>query len=189
MRLLSVFIFLSLIVACDSDWVPGIQASSESEKVDTISMLPHPEVKGKVFLLGPKINSDQCKLEEDDCTCCRERIAFLNDSDFISISYCEENQSYCKGRYRFYGPQVILNFSGKRVDHLLQKDLIYKSADKKTLSERQNQNSQWVLVKFDCGSQLGLKNETESLFGFEDSLTCSAIQDDIQQKHIFDSFE
>ncbi|MFY8021939.1 MAG: hypothetical protein ACOVP1_12105 [Bacteroidia bacterium] len=180
---------MNCLVACDADWVPGIQASSESEKIDSFSMLPHPEVNGKVFLLGPQVNSANCNLAEDACSCCRERIVFINDSNFISISYCEDNQSYCKGNYRFYGPQVILNFSGKRIDHILQKDLIYKSADKKTLSQRQNQTQQWILVPFNCGSHQGLKNESESLFGFEDSLSCLAIENDIREKRIFDSFE
>ena len=186
MKLLQYLIFILLISACNSDWVPGIQSSSNRAEIDSFLLLPHPEVKGSVYLFGPKMDSLNCKLSDDSCTCCRERLVFTNDSEFVSISYCEENESFCKGKYMFYGPQLILNFSNKRIDYILQKDHLYKSADKRTISERTTQMAPWILVNYNCPVKNGLKNETESLFGFADTVSTEFIINEMKSTGVFE---
>jgi hypothetical protein len=186
MKLLQYLIFIFLISSCDSDWVPGIKASSDKAEIDSFLLLPSPKVKGSVFLFGPKVDSLNCKLSEAACNCCRERLIFTNDSEFIAISYCEENESFCKGKYIFYGPQVILNFSNKRFDYILQKDHLYKSADRRTISERVNQMAPWIFVNFNCSEKIGLKNESETLFGFEDTVSTDFMVNDIAGKGILE---
>jgi hypothetical protein len=186
MKLLQFLIFIFLISSCDSDWLPGIQSSSNKAEIDSFLLLPHPQVGNSVFLFGPKFDSLNCKLFDDSCTCCRERLVFTNDSEFISISYCEKNESFCKGKYIFYGPQVILNFGNKRIDYILQKDHLYKAADKFTIAERNNQIAPWILVNFNCSDKIGLKNETESLFGFADTVSTDFMLTQMKNKGILD---
>jgi hypothetical protein len=179
---------LTCCISCDSDWLPGIKSSINKTEVDSFSLLPHANVQGKMFLFSPGIDTVNC-YQKDSCTCCRERIIFENDSEFISISYCEQNESYCKGKYVLYGPQVILNFNAVRVDYILQKDLIYKTEDKITVSERISPTNQWILAEFGCQSKKGLKTENENLFGFEDSIDKNEYLEQIKHKGILDKLK
>lgn len=63
-----------------------------------------------VYYFTSNFDSTNCKVFSA-CDCCSENIVFLNESEFITISYCLGNEGYFKGNYVILDSTLQLNFN------------------------------------------------------------------------------
>lgn len=166
-------IFLGIVLAlgllsfssCEDDnlfW--GAFNKEEVQEVDSALLLPHPELTGTVYLMGRKTDNSLCQ-PDTSCECCLERLIFVNDSEFVSIGYCQKNESYVRGKYRYFGSRIILNFNGFRKEKLHLGMLEKKNRDSLVTSERLVSTNHWELNYFECEGKQALKDEENYLVG------------------------
>lgn len=67
------------------------------------------KLTGKVYFFGPRFDSIKCEIDAG-CDCCSDNILFINDSNFVHISYCMDDDSYYKGKYIIHKDKVILKY-------------------------------------------------------------------------------
>ena len=67
------------------------------------------KLTGKVYFFGPRFDSIKCEIDAG-CDCCSDNILFINDSNFVHISYCMDDDTYYKGKYIIHKDKVILKY-------------------------------------------------------------------------------
>lgn len=158
---------LVLFSACEDDtlfW--GALNQDKQARTDSVVVLPHPNLKGMVFLMGRKVPGNTC-LPDSSCECCLERLIFVNDSEFVSIAYCQKNESYVRGRYHYLGSRIVLNFGGFRKEKLHLGTVENKNRESEVKSERQVETNHWELNYFECEGRPALVDEGNVLVGLK----------------------
>ena len=67
-----------------------------------------------VYYFTSDFDSTNCKVYSA-CDCCSENVLFLNEHEFITISYCQGNESYFKGKYVILDNTLQLNYDSSYV--------------------------------------------------------------------------
>lgn len=96
-RHLILFIFIIGLVSCESPTSVSSDNSNHSDSIQTVSPI---SLAGQVYFYAPELDTITCKAT-GACDCCSGEFLFLNDSEFVSVDYCEFDASYNKGMYRF----------------------------------------------------------------------------------------
>jgi hypothetical protein len=72
---------------------------------------------GKLYLFAPEFDSTNL-VATGACDCCSSNIAFLDDSIFLNIDYCEDGCTYVKGKYRYDNQQLVLNYDSVTIEKI-----------------------------------------------------------------------
>lgn len=67
-----------------------------------------------VYYFTSNFDSTNCKVYSA-CDCCSENVVFLNERKFITISYCQGNEGYYKGKYVILDSTLQLNYESSYV--------------------------------------------------------------------------
>ena len=100
--LLSIF-FLFGLFSCNK--TESSQANNKS-LLDSTNINRMTSLSGQVYFYAPEIDSLTCEAI-GACDCCSGNLIFLNDSDFISMDYCESSTSYTRGTYHFLNNNLL----------------------------------------------------------------------------------
>jgi len=73
------------------------------------------KLTGQLYYVAPDIDPKDGHLS-GACDCCSQNVAFLNDSEYVSVNYCEGDESYMKGKYKIKDKVVVFTTDGILVD-------------------------------------------------------------------------
>lgn len=167
---------LGFIVACETSQVPVKQETSN-------------ELNGKVYLFGVQFNEDACQALVP-CDCCAAHLSFLNNTEFISTSYCMGSESFRKGTYTLAGDNLFLRYQRgcvvkeynweSEVDSTLSEKYFIKKEDLKALTKK--------LSGFRCGGTLCFKDSSshQDYFGSLDELTLASMIISMKESEIWE---
>lgn len=74
-----------------------------------------------VYYFGPTIDSASAKVLAE-CDCCTDNILFINEKEFVAISYCMADKTVSKGNYTIQANKVILYYDGLFVNKIRNLD-------------------------------------------------------------------
>ncbi len=72
---------------------------------------------GKLYFFAPEFDSTHL-VATGECDCCSANIAFLDDSIFLNIDYCEDGCTYGKGKYQINDQELTLNYDSVTVEKI-----------------------------------------------------------------------
>ena len=70
---------------------------------------------GQVYFFAPELDSASCEAI-DACDCCASNVLFLDDTNFVTISYCESDEQIFRGTYKIDNYEVYLQYDSIEVD-------------------------------------------------------------------------
>lgn len=112
---------------------------------------------GKAYFFGPAFDKKSCTVIAE-CDCCSSNILFLNERDFIAISYCEAEQEFLKGHYQIIGESVVLNYNSLSVDkeynYEKETDTVNEDLPDYFITTKKSPATKEVLKGFNCKGQL-----------------------------------
>jgi hypothetical protein len=74
-------------------------------------------LEGKLYFFAPEFDSTNL-VATGECDCCSANIAFLDDSIFLNIDYCEDGCTYVKGKYQINDQELTLNYDSVTVEKI-----------------------------------------------------------------------
>jgi len=157
-------ILLTFIIGLYSCNTKSHQMTSEENSVSIIKNLA-----GQVYFFAPEFDSTTCEVSAA-CDCCTEDILFLNNSNFIHISYCLSEEQVFKGTYKIDNDKVYLKYDSLNIHieynwiHIeynqdMKIDTI-ESAEKEYIINLQKTNfDNIILTAFTCNGQVFFKTD------------------------------
>lgn len=128
-----------------------------------------------VYYFTSNFDSTNCKVYSA-CDCCSENVVFLNESEFVTISYCQGNEGYFKGKYVILDSTLQLNFNSSYVlneyNWEYELDTTGTVKNQYTIKKMKSNERPKRLNIFYCKKQVCLKGsvEGEGYFGVLDTL-------------------
>jgi hypothetical protein len=115
---------------------------------------------GQVFFFAPELDTTEC-VATGACDCCASHCLFLDESNFILISYCDSDEEYFSGTYKIDGNKVFLHYSDKKVVSELKEDMNEEIQDDYVVYSEKAEASNVTFTTFNCRGQMLLKIEDE----------------------------
>ncbi|MDI9858065.1 hypothetical protein [Flectobacillus roseus] len=171
--LLSIF-FIGLI-ACNT------KTSNLKTEVKKVTLIKN--LAGKVYFFAPDLDTTTCEAF-GACDCCTSNILFLNNKDFVTISYCVTDQQIAKGTYHIDNDKVYLQYDSLKVDieynMETETDTTGKVEPEYFIRTQKREANKVVLTALTCKGQVNFKaGDKEISYGSLDKKT--PIEDHIQQ--------
>lgn len=86
------------------------KAEDSSTSTTTIKSL-----SGQVYFFAPELDTTTCEAT-GACDCCSSNILFLDNTNFITICYCEADEQIFRGTYQIDKDKVLLQYDTLEVD-------------------------------------------------------------------------
>lgn len=98
-----------------------------------------PDMSGKVFFIGPKIDSVKAEIEAG-CDCCASDLAFVDSTSFIYIERCLGGDVYVKGEYLSFGNILLLRTDKEYVssEDSMPPDTVFQTTYEMGYSKKNN---------------------------------------------------
>jgi hypothetical protein len=126
------------------------------------------KLSGHVYCFAPTIDSTKCTVIPE-CDCCSDDFLFLNEKDFIRISYCMAEQTVIKGIYAFEKNNLILKYDSlvyyTENDQSNEIRTIGKGKKEYLIKKEIGKPSIDTLTQFSCKEKVVYKNPKEETFG------------------------
>ncbi len=129
----------------------------------------------KVYYFGPEIDSITCRINAE-CDCCTDDIVFLNQKEFVKVSYCMADKSVSRGTYQASGDKLILKYKGIFISRNI--DMEWESKHQSSKKIKYNWETHKVntfsdtMIKISCKQTVIYKYEGEEiLYGRLDEKT------------------
>lgn len=161
MKLLLSGILMLLIVVCFDSCK---NSSDNNSKTDSVSSDSYRHaLTGKLYLFAPEFDSTNL-VATGACDCCSSNIAFLDDSIFLNIDYCEDGCTYVKGKYHFDNRRLLLNFDSVTIEKIFPEsdspeqgltDFVYNTTIYKPDSRTYAENEYKGRIIFSNGNGFG----------------------------------
>lgn len=103
-RLFITFVFSAGLISCDRT---ETKTSDDVVQAEFVSIVPTISLARQLYFYAPELDTVTCEAT-GACDCCSGQILFLNDSEFVSIDYCESDADYCKGKYHLANNNLVL---------------------------------------------------------------------------------
>lgn len=159
--------------------------STNTEVIENVNL------KGKVYLFSIEFDTTNCKVI-GGCDCCASHVVFLDDKEFVTVTYCTGDERYTKGSYTIndtslvlsYGNQCVLNEYNweKEIDTTgtIKNEYNVKVEKRKPLSV--------IIDQFYCKNELCFKvgDEQEMNYGVQDTISASVFVEQMKQDGIWD---
>ena len=140
------FLFVAALFSCSSD-------ISENSVEEDKTLHEELNLSGKVFLYAPELDTITC-LAHGECDCCTGNYLFLNDKEFVTIDYCEADNTYSKGTYEIKNGNVLLHYDGLSINKIYnfenEIDSTGSDTSKFLISQTNVDTSTVTMTRLDC---------------------------------------
>lgn len=147
-------------------------------------------LSGTVYLCSIEFDSTNCSVS-GPCDCCAAHLIFLDNQEFISVSYCTGDESYNKGAYTLNDSSLILSYGDQCVRNEYNWDKELDTTGSITNDYNTKIQSRKPLSihadLFFCEDELCLKfgEEFVTRFGAKDTLSVSTFIHQLKEKDIW----
>ena len=109
-------------------------------------------LQGQIFLIGPSIDKEKCE-SQAYCDCCGYDVWFLDDKEFVMVSYCLYQDAYYPGTYIKTKDRLNLTFKQFFIAVTFQEGTNKQKEEKK----KSKMDSMTFQIK-SCGQGMILEN-------------------------------
>jgi hypothetical protein len=149
---------------------------------------------GKVYLFGIDFDENKCDVLAQ-CDCCAFHLSFIDESQFISTTYCMGDEGYRKGKYKLIDDTLTLIFDNKHVKKEYNWDVEIDTTGSETQEHFIETSNLPPLTQkisvFYCQDKLFLKNESNDgvYFGQVDKTTVREMRKNMENDDIWGKLE
>jgi hypothetical protein len=143
---------------------------TEDNSVSTIKSLA-----GQVYFFAPELDTTTCEAT-GGCDCCSSDILFLDNTSFITISYCESDEQIFRGTYQIDYYKVYLHYDTLEIDKEynweMETDTTGAVKTEYFIKTQKTESNEIILTALTCKGQIWFKTgDKEISYGSLDKKT------------------